>query len=101
MIKQATIALALLAGMTTASMAQSTGWTTGSINFRDGPGTYYAKLGSIARCVQVSIDQSQDGWYRVQWNGRWGWVAARYISSDAGYCGGGGGYNKPRATGGY
>lgn len=88
MIKKAIIALALVAGMTTASLAASTGWTTGSVNFRDGPGTYYAKLGSIARCVQVTIDQTQDGWYRVQWNGRWGWVAARYITGDSGYCGG-------------
>ena len=89
MIKKATIALALLAAMSSASMAASTGWTTGSVNFRDGPGTYYTKLGSIARCVQVTITESRDGWYRVQWNGTWGWVAARYISADAGYCSGG------------
>lgn len=86
MIQKMTIALALLAAMSTASLASSTGWTTNSINFRDGPGAYYAKLGTIARCVQVSIDQTQDGWYRVQWNGHWGWVAARYVSANAGYC---------------
>ena len=89
MIQKVTIALALLAALTTASVAANTGWTTGSINFRDGPGTYYAKLGTIARCVQVSIVESRDGWYRVQWNGNWGWVAASYVSADAGYCSGG------------
>lgn len=98
-MKTAIIALALVAGMTTASMA-ATVWTTGSVNFRDGPGAYYAKLGAIGRCVQVNYDQSQAGWYRVQWNGRWGWVAARYVTTDAGYCGNGG-YNKPAAGGSY
>jgi uncharacterized protein YraI len=93
MIQRSLIAVALLAAMTTASIA-ATGWTTGSINFRDGPGASYYKIGSIARCVQVEIGESQNGWYRIQWNGRWGWVAARYITSDAGYCSGGG-YSKP------
>lgn len=88
MLQKSIIALALLAAMTTASFA-ATGWTTGSINFRDGPGASYAKLGSIGRCVQVTIGESRNGWYRIQWNGQWGWVAARYITSDAGYCSGG------------
>lgn len=89
MFKKATIALVLFAGMCSASLAASTGWTTGSVNFRDGPGTYYAKLGTIGRCIQVSIVDSKDGWYRVEWNGNWGWVAARYVSANAGYCSGG------------
>lgn len=96
MIRKSIIAVALLTGMTTASLAAG-GWTTGSVNFRDGPGTSYAKLGSIARCVQVEIGETQNGWYRINWSGRWGWVAARYITSDSSYCSSGGGYTAPKA----
>ena len=93
MLKKTIIGLALLAAMTTASMADS--WTTAGVNFRDGPGTSYAKLGTIDRCVLVSITEDSNGWYRIQWSGRWGWVAARYITSDSSYCSGG--YSKPAA----
>lgn len=95
MFKTLVLAAALtLSGTALASAA----WTTGSVNFRDGPGTNYAKLGTIARCVQVEITDQQYGWYRISWNGRWGWVSGRYISADAGYCGSnnsGGVYRKP------
>lgn len=99
MFKRILFTAAVLVATTTASMAAGTGWTTGSINFRDGPGAYYAKIGSIARCASVQLDYVENGWYRVQWNGRWGWVAQRYITTDSGYCSGGG-YTK-HSTGSY
>lgn len=49
-------------------------------------GTNYYSIGSISRCAQVLVGEQRNGWYRVQWNGSWGWVAGRYISWDRGYC---------------
>lgn len=96
MIKKSLLAATLLLAMTGACCA-ATGWTTAAVNFRDGPGANYYKIGSIGQCVRVDWDQAQNGWYRVQWNGRWGWVSGRYVSTDAGYCGnrGGGRYVAP------
>lgn len=104
MLKTIVAAIALTFSATAVASA-APAWTTGSVNFRDGPGTYYAKLGSISRCVQVDAGESQNGWYRVSWNGRWGWVSARYLTWDGGYCSGGG-YSRPsggnsRPSGGY
>lgn len=85
MFKKILITAAMLVSATTATMANPA-WTTGAINFRDGPGTYYAKLGSISSCVKVETDYQQNGWYRVSWNGRWGWVSARYLSWNGNHC---------------
>lgn len=85
MIKKMLFAAAMLAAMCTTSIAAS-GWTTGNVNFREGPGTNYYSIGSISRCAQVVVGEQRNGWYRVQWNGSWGWVAGRYISWDRGYC---------------
>ena len=79
MFKKLLVTAAVIAATTTAAMA-APAWTTGSVNFRDGPGTYYAKLGSIYACTRVETDTVENGWYRVQWNGRWGWVSGRYLS---------------------
>lgn len=93
MIRKTFLASALLLTFTASAFASS-GWTTAGVNFRDGPGSYYAKIGTISRCAHVEYDRSENGWYRVNWNGRWGWVSARYITTDSGYCAS---YSKPRA----
>ncbi|UYN99203.1 MAG: SH3 domain-containing protein [Devosia sp.] len=86
MFKKTLIAAALVLATASGAMAADWGWTTGGINFREGPGTSYYKLGTIPACTKVSITESQNGWYKVQWSGRWGWVASRYVSYDADYC---------------
>ena len=101
MIKKTLLSAALLLAMSTGAMAW-TGWTTTAVNFRDGPGASYYKIGAISACVRVEISENQNNWYRVQWNGRWGWVAARYVTNDGGYCGGGGNtYRRAAPTSGY
>lgn len=85
MLKKTIVSALFLAAMTSASMA-ATAWTTASVNFRDGPGASYYRLGTLGACVQVTLGESQNNWYRIQWNGRWGWVSARYLTSDGGYC---------------
>ena len=104
MFKRVLLAAAVIVATTTASMAAGTGWTTGGVNFRDGAGAYYAKIGSIPRCASIQLDYVSNGWYRVQWNGRWGWVAQRYVTNDSNYCNSysapAGNYSKP-SSGGY
>lgn len=101
MIKKTILAATLLLATSTAAMAW-TGWTTAAVNFREGPGASYYKLGSIGACVRVEISENQNNWYRVQWNGRWGWVAGRYVTNDRGYCSGGGNtYRRAAPTSGY
>lgn len=104
MFKRLVFAAAVIVATTTASMAAGTGWTTGSVNFRDGPGAYYAKIGYIDQCAKVDLDYISKGWYRINWNGQWGWVAQRYISTSSDYCQGGysapsGGYSAPSGGG--
>lgn len=86
MFKRIAFAAAVIVATTTASMAAGPGWTTSGVNFRDGAGAYYAKIGSIPHCASIQLDYVSNGWYRVQWNGRWGWVAQRYVTSDGNYC---------------
>lgn len=96
MFKKALIATALVLATASTSMAATYGWTTAGVNFRDGPGTSYYKLGTIAACTKVSIDDDQNGWYKVSWSGQWGWVASSYVSYDADYCAS---YQAPAHTG--
>lgn len=100
MIKKTVLSAMLLVAMSAAAMA-NTGWTTASVNFRDGPGASYYKIGAIGACVRVEISENQNNWYRVQWNGRWGWISARYVTSDGGYCSGGNTYRRPAPSSGY
>jgi len=85
-LKKSMIAVTMILA-TIGGASADQGWTTGGVNFRDGPGTSYYKVGTIARCVQVDVIESRNGWHRVQWSGHDGWVAARYVSYDSGYCG--------------
>lgn len=104
MLKTIAVTIALTLASTGFASA-ATAWTTGAVNFRDGPGTNYYKLGSVQRCTRVEAGENQNGWYRISWNGNWGWVSGRYLTWDGSYCRGGynqnsgGGYNKP--SGGY
>lgn len=79
MLKTLLLAVGLVAATTVAATA-APAWTTGSVNFRDGPGTHYSKLGTLYSCTRVETDRAENGWYRVNWNGRWGWVSGRYLS---------------------
>ena len=102
MIKRFILAAVVALTATSASFAAGTGWTTASVHFRDGPGAYYASLGTLSRCAKLGLDYVENGWYRVQWNGQWGWVSQRYITASADYCANyhapSGGYGKPSGS---
>ncbi len=52
-----------------------------SLNVRNGAGTGYAKLGSLAADELVVIDgkATTNGWYKVLYGDKFGWVSSKYI----------------------
>lgn len=60
---------------------------SGSLNIRSGPGTSYAKVGSLWKGETVIVLSASGGWSRILYHGtKTGYVSAQYLSgSAAGY----------------
>ncbi|PZD83955.1 hypothetical protein DTX80_13245 [Bacilli bacterium] len=53
-----------------------------TLNFRSGPSTGYNTIGSIPNSSKVEIlgaDNDAQGWYNIKYNGKVGWVSAKYV----------------------
>lgn len=48
-----------------------------SLNFRSGPGTQFEVLGTAPAGARVTL--APDGWVRVEWNGKRGWMFSGYL----------------------
>ena len=63
--------------------ANSQGKITGAgngLNVRSGPGSNYEKIASIANGTKVTVLESANGWYKVDYgNGKTGYVSADYV----------------------
>ena len=60
--------------------ADSTGVVTASsLNVRKGPSTKYSRIGSLYKNKNVTILDESNGWYKINLNGKDGWVSKRYI----------------------
>ena len=63
--------------------------TTESVNYRTGPGTSYAKAGTLESDVQVKVDPSYkktaDGytWYKIHYSGIDYYVASQYLKKQS------------------
>ena len=63
--------------------------TTESVNYRTGPGTSYAKAGTLESDVQVKVDPSYkktaDGytWYKIHYSGSDYYVASQYLKKQS------------------
>ncbi len=80
---------ALLAALTALALSPAhatPAWTTSSLNFREGPGAYYAIIGYLPRCAALTTSEWRDGWVRVVWEGRSGWVNAAQVSQNRAHC---------------
>ncbi|MBM7690741.1 uncharacterized protein YvpB [Peribacillus deserti] len=53
-----------------------------SLNVRTGPGTNYARIGSLKNgaVIQV-IKKESNGWYRINFNGKTGYVSGEYVTT--------------------
>ena len=78
-------AASIVLATATASLA-STGWSTGDVNMRQGPGTGYYTVGAIPRCASFTVYAENRGWYQVSWRGVVGWVSGRYVAYDDNHC---------------
>ena len=50
-----------------------------ALNVRTGPSTSYAKLGQLLSGTYVDPLDSQNGWYKIGYNGGYGWICADYV----------------------
>lgn len=72
----------------TVSSTAATVRVSGSLNVRTGPGTSYARSGSLYNGTTVLVLSTSGGWSNILYSGtRTGWVSSQYLSpgSSAGY----------------
>ncbi len=68
-------------GSTTATVKISSGY----LNVRSGPGTSYARAGSLSKNEEVLILSASNGWSRILYRGnKTGYVSSRYLSTGNG-----------------
>ena len=60
----------------------TTGWALYDANIRSGPGTDYSIIGDVARGDSVSITGTENGWYRLNFNGKTGYIASNLVTKD-------------------
>ncbi|GAB2903272.1 SH3 domain-containing protein [Neomicrococcus lactis] len=65
----------------TGSVASGTYQTTANVNMRTGAGTTYAVLATVPSGTNVSVIGSANGWYKVTYNGKTGWMIDDYLKA--------------------
>ena len=50
-----------------------------SLNVRSGYGTSYFKIGSLSKGSKVEIVESKDGWHKIKYKSRYGYISASYV----------------------
>jgi len=78
-----------LALVTSADAAGTTMRATTAVNVRSGPGTGYSRIGLLYPGDNVQALSSGNGWTKVSYKGRTGYVASAYLASSSGSGGGG------------
>ena len=98
-------------GNVTSNKSIGTAVTTGTINFRQGPGTNYGKVTGCAQVpkgatvTMLEYTSSDNGWYKVIYGSYTGYLSADYVrvvgggASAPGSAGSTGGVNTPGSTG--
>ncbi len=55
--------------------------STDSLNVRSGPNTSYSVLGKLKKGTKVSVISENNGWSKINYNGKEAYVSSRYLSS--------------------
>lgn len=78
-------------GSTGSSGSAGTARVTASagLNVRKGPGTGYAKLGVLANNTTVSYSGEQNGWLKITYAGKTGYISKQYTTKSGGASSGG------------
>ena len=53
--------------------------TATSLNFRNGPSTTSSKIGSIKEGSEVGVISESNGWSKISYNGKIGYVSSKYL----------------------
>ncbi|CEO04658.1 enterotoxin [[Clostridium] sordellii] len=56
--------------------------TADRLNIRSGYGTNYSVIGTLTNGTKVEIVESQNGWYKIKYNGGYGYVSGDYVKVD-------------------
>ena len=72
-------------GVTTPAQAAScgTGKTTATVNVRTGASTKYRKIGKLSKGKKINLYTTKNGWYKIKFNGKYGWVSKKYVSKSS------------------
>ena len=85
------VSLAAISLATTLAASAAPGYATGAVNVRTGPGTGYAKVGTLAAGEVVDVTECQGSWCFVnRASGTDGWASKNYLAPYEGSGGGGG-----------
>ena len=71
--------------------------TASSLNVRKGAGTGYGVIGCLKKGNVVSASGEANGWLKISYNGRVGWISKKYTRSGGNSSGGGGGSSSTAA----
>ncbi|MDU1539640.1 MAG: SH3 domain-containing protein [Paeniclostridium sordellii] len=55
--------------------------TATRLNVRSGYGTNHSVIGSLSNGATVEIVESQNGWYKIKYNGGYGYISAQYVKA--------------------
>lgn len=68
----------------TVTALDKTMYVKSSVNVRSGPSADYGKIGSLSKgkAVKVTGKSDQTGWYRIDYNGKVGYVSDSYLQAD-------------------
>lgn len=56
---------------------------TTSLNFRSGPSTSYSVIGKLSSGTKVEVISTSNGWSKIKYDGKTGYVSSKYLSSSA------------------
>ncbi len=56
--------------------------TADRLNIRSGYGTNYLVIGTLTNGSKVEIVESQNGWYKIKYNGGYGYISGDYVKID-------------------
>jgi len=76
---RAGVAFATVALLAQTAAAAGPTMTTANVNLRAGAGVGHARIATLQRGTEVSIDHCRDEWCLVETRGISGWIALRYV----------------------
>ena len=74
-------ALSVCLMVSAAALPYGVGTTTGNLRLRESASTASSTLATVPEGTEVSVlEAAQNGWYKVEWNGKQGYMSADYLT---------------------